>query len=329
MAAAGTPAEHPQEGDHQPSDEGHDQVVADLERQRSERQGHGPQKGAPVVVRQRLAGQPHVRRRKALRPQEGGQDPHVHRLLGEDDLRVIETDEDHDRGRGPEDRLRDQQLTPGLAPARHNTAGNRADHQHDRAHRSPLMHAGDSGPPRRHRRQQQPGHPPPRPRLDVVETDAHEKRVSPETRKGDDQKEDHDGHVQFILSGPRPRATARFRPPDRFEPPRRQERQAHPPTRLTTERQSHREGHRGSRPRIQRLARSRPSSDDDREPLRRTPVPIASDRHQSPPQRPALSKSARLAPPCCRIDGATPSNQERGQAEPTRPGRVGRWQAGL
>ena len=74
------------------------------------------------------------------------------------------------------------------------------------------------------------------------------------------------------------------------------------------------------------MARPRPSSNDDRGPLRRTPVPIASDRHKSPPQRPALSKSARLAPPFCRMDGATPSNQERGQAEPTRPWRVGRWE---
>ena len=108
MAAAGAPSEHPQKRGHHPADEGDDQVVADLERHRSDRQRRRPKKGAPVVVRQGLAGQPHVRWREALRPQEGGQDPQVHRLFGEDDLRMIKAEEDHDRSRHPKDRLGNQ-----------------------------------------------------------------------------------------------------------------------------------------------------------------------------------------------------------------------------
>ena len=58
-----------------------------------------------------------------------------------------------------------------------------------------------------------------------------------------------------------------------------------------------------------------------------------SDRKRSstvPLLRPALSESAGLASLSLLPDGKFPQSlHRRGEAEPTRPGRVGRWQAGL
>ena len=79
------------------------------------------------------------------------------------------------------------------------------------------------------------------------------------------------------------------------------------------------------------MARSRPSSNDDRGPLELTIAPNARVRRGSPIQRSALSESADLAiPHPLLLDGERPtSKQEKGEAEPTRPGRVVRWAARL
>ena len=71
------------------------------------------------------------------------------------------------------------------------------------------------------------------------------------------------------------------------------------------------------------MARSRPSSDDDRGRLDRTIAPDASVRRNGPVQRPALTKSAALATsPLHSMGGRDtgPSQSESGQAEPPRPG---------
>ncbi len=76
------------------------------------------------------------------------------------------------------------------------------------------------------------------------------------------------------------------------------------------------------------MARSLPSSDDGREPLDRTIASDASVRRDVTAQRPALSKSAGLATSPLNSMGGRgpdPSRSERGQAEPTRPGRGVRW----
>ena len=73
---------------------------------------------------------------------------------------------------------------------------------------------------------------------------------------------------------------------------------------------------------IHRVARSRPSSDDGRGPLRRTPVPIASDRHWSLSQRPALSKSAALATPLLHfiVGGIAPLSPREARRNRRAPG---------
>jgi len=83
--------------------------------------------------------------------------------------------------------------------------------------------------------------------------------------------------------------------------------------------------------RLEHVARSRPSSNDGRGPLDRVIAPNASVRRGGPTQRPALSKSAALASihPLSLNEWHLPSKQERGEAEPTRPGRAGRWEARL
>jgi hypothetical protein len=79
------------------------------------------------------------------------------------------------------------------------------------------------------------------------------------------------------------------------------------------------------------LTRSRPSSNDGRAPLNRAIAPNARVRRHGPVQRPALSKSAALVArhPLLWRDGTTAPNHERGQTEPTRPGRVGRGEGRL
>jgi hypothetical protein len=76
------------------------------------------------------------------------------------------------------------------------------------------------------------------------------------------------------------------------------------------------------------VAKSRPVSDNGREPLDRTIASNASVRRDITAQRPALSKSAGLATSALNSMGGRgpdPSRSERGQAESTRPGRVVRW----
>ena len=53
-------------------------------------------------------------------------------------------------------------------------------------------------------------------------------------------------------------------------------------------------------------------------------------RSSSVPCPPACALGAQASPlllPCCWMDGTTPPKQEKSEAEPTRPGRVGRWEA--
>ena len=70
---------------------------------------------------------------------------------------------------------------------------------------------------------------------------------------------------------------------------------------------------------------------DGRGPEDRETAPNASIRRRFPVLRPALSKSAGLAtPPQFMVRWANlPLPGERGEAEPTRPGRVGRWEPRL
>jgi len=83
---------------------------------------------------------------------------------------------------------------------------------------------------------------------------------------------------------------------------------------------------------LDHVTRSRPSSNDGRGPLGRTTASDASVRRDVAAQRPALSKIACLATfPLYSMGGRgpDPSRSEKGQAEPTRPGRVVRWAARL
>jgi hypothetical protein len=103
------------------------------------------------------------------------------------------------------------------------------------------------------------------------------------------------------------------------------------PTHRTEETADHADKRRWSHAILEHVARSRPSSDDDREPLSRAITPNASVRRGGPIQRPALSKSAHLATPHpLSMDGwRNTSKKEKGQAEPTRPRRVVRWETRL
>jgi len=100
-------------------------------------------------------------------------------------------------------------------------------------------------------------------------------------------------------------------------------RSAHPPEKTA----DHADRRRRSRGRLEHVARSRPSN-DGRGPLGRATAPKASFRRGVPVQRPALcgAQASPLLILCCWMDGAPLSKQEKGQAKPTRPGRVGRWE---
>jgi hypothetical protein len=79
------------------------------------------------------------------------------------------------------------------------------------------------------------------------------------------------------------------------------------------------------------VARSRPSSNDARGPLYRVIAPNASVRRHDPIQGSTLSESADLATLHSLLldERRSPSKLEKGEAEPMRLWRVGRWEAWL
>jgi len=71
------------------------------------------------------------------------------------------------------------------------------------------------------------------------------------------------------------------------------------------------------------MARSQPSPNDGPGQSLRTQASGAMSRPSGLPSRRAQASPLLL--PCYSVDGATPPIKENGQAEPTRPRRVGRW----
>ncbi len=188
MTAAGPPAEHPEEDADHAADQSDDQVVADLERQPAHRQRHRPQQSSPVVVRQRLAGEPHVGRRKSLGSQQAREDAEVHGLFGEGDLRVVEADQKHRQGDDQENGFRERDPPPARATPCNENAGNCQRHQHGRTHDAPLHNPCNARPPRRHRDHDQTRDAASGPGLEVIEAEpareARSHRSPPQSPRG-------------------------------------------------------------------------------------------------------------------------------------------------